>query len=149
MSAANPLRKPSRRSAYTLVEVIVALAVLLLGIVGILQFYPPSLRASSEAALKSRAALLAQEKVEELRRDSDQLGSLIRAIQISTAPTAPVPFPEDTRLAYQFFSRSLRLDNRDTFGDVEDDFGVARIIVRYNTEFRPSGEVLYELRFDR
>lgn len=150
MNAADfALRAPRRNSAYTLVEVLVAMAILLVGIVGIVQFFPPSLRASSEAALKGRAALLAQQKEEELRRDGDKLGSLIRAIQLSATPTAPIPFPEDQRLTYQFSSRSLWLGSVDHPGDVEDDLGVARIVVRYNTEFRPAGEVLYELRFDR
>ncbi|MCC7391014.1 prepilin-type N-terminal cleavage/methylation domain-containing protein [Candidatus Sumerlaeota bacterium] len=137
------------RGAYTLVEVIVALAILLIGVVGVLQFFPPSLRATREAALKNEAALLAQRKVEELRRDEDRLGTTVREIQLSSAPTVPVPFAEDTRLAYQYSSRSLLYDNVDLPGNPEDDFGVARIIVRYNTEFRPSAEVLYELRFDR
>ncbi|HMX62675.1 MAG TPA: hypothetical protein PKD58_06380, partial [Candidatus Sumerlaeota bacterium] len=113
------------------------------------QFFPPSLRATREAALKNEAALLAQRKVEELRRDEDRLGTTVREIQLSSAPTVPVPFAEDTRLAYQYSSRSLLYDNVDLPGNPEDDFGVARIIVRYNTEFRPSAEVLYELRFDR
>ncbi|MCC6546317.1 prepilin-type N-terminal cleavage/methylation domain-containing protein [Candidatus Sumerlaeota bacterium] len=137
------------RRGYTLAEVIVALAILLIGVVGVLQFFPVSLKATTEAALKSEAALLAQRKVEELRRDDDRLGTTVRTIQLSGAPTTPVPFPEDTRLAYQFSSRSLIYDNVDTVGTPEDDFGVARIVVRYNTEFRPSAEVLYELRFDR
>jgi type II secretory pathway pseudopilin PulG len=129
------------------VEVLVALAILVLGIVGILQFFPPSLRASSEASLRGRAVLLAQAKAEEIRRDSDRNGLLIDAIAGLPAASDPIPFPEDEHLVYQFSSRSLRVPDGDP-GDPEFAPGVARVVVSYNRDFRPSGDVLYELRFD-
>lgn len=138
-----------RRAGYSLIEVIVALAILVIGVVGVLKFFPPSLRASSEAALRGDAALLAQLKVEELRRDADKAGTLVTNIQALTTPTDPVVFPEEPRLAYQFSGRSTFSPTVDDPASVEDDFGVARVIVRYNREFRPSADVLVELRFDR
>jgi len=136
------------RGGFSLVEVVVAMAVLLIGVVGILQFLPPSLRASSEAALRGQAALLAQAKVEELRRDERQSGEMINSIRNLSEPTDLVVFPEDDRLAYQFHSRSIRYPE-DSASEVDDDFGVPRVIVRYNPTFRPSSDVLFELRFDR
>lgn len=138
---------PRRRAGYSMIEIVIAMAILLVGVVSILQFFPPTLRASSEAAMRGRAALLAQRKVEELRRDDNKTYDLIAAIRNLSAPTDLVPFAEDDRLAYQFHSRSL-LSDTDTPDSVEDDFNVARVIVRYNPAFRPDGRVLVELRFD-
>lgn len=148
-----------------MVEVIVALAVLLIGVVGVLQFFPPSLRASSEAALRGKAALLAQQKAEELRRDATNSGfavpDAVDQILALGAPTEPIAFPEDDRLVYQFYNRSLLYDpsGPDDPSTPDDDFPAARVIVRYNHEFRPqdplwpqdvhpAGAILFELRFD-
>lgn len=135
------------RAGYSLVEVLVAMAILIFGIVGILQFFPPTLRASSEAALRGQAALLAQRKMEEIRRDDNQAFEIISAIRALEEPTDLVVFPEDDRLAYQFHSRSLLADD-EASGNPEDLPGIPRVIVRYNPDFRPSGDILIELRFD-
>ncbi len=142
------LRAASRRGGYSLLEVIIAMAVLLAGVVGVMQLFPPTLDAANRASLTSKAALLAQQKAEEIRRDRDQQASIITEIENLTAPTTLTPFPNDDRLAYQYHSRSV-LDPVDDPGDPRDDFGVARVIVRYNPAFRPSDEVLFEMRFDR
>ncbi|MCC5875225.1 MAG: prepilin-type N-terminal cleavage/methylation domain-containing protein [Candidatus Sumerlaeia bacterium] len=136
-----------RHRGYSMVEVIVAIAILVIGIVGVLQFFPPSLRASSEAALRGHAALLAQRKMEEIRRDDNQSFDLINSIRTLEEPTEPIPFPEDDRLVYQFHSRSLLADD-EMSGNVEDMPGTPRVIVRYNTQYRTSGDILVELRFD-
>lgn len=146
MRASNFRFRGHRRLGYSLLEVLVALAILLIGVVGILQFFPPSLRASNEASLKGRAALLAQSKAEEIRRDTDKAGVLIDTIAGLSAPTDPIPFLEDPSLAYRFFSESLRVPDGDP-NDPEFAPGVARVIVGYNGEFRPDEKVLYELRF--
>jgi prepilin-type N-terminal cleavage/methylation domain-containing protein len=149
MSGNKLFRRGSGRRAYSLMEVIVALAILVIGIVGVLRFFPPSLRAASEASLRGKATLLAQMKVEELRRDADQNGSLVNSIKTLSQPTDPVPFPQDNRLVYQYSSRSFFSPTEDLPGNPDDDFGVARVVVRYNKEFRPAEDVLVELRFDR
>lgn len=145
-NAAN--RHRNRRRGFTFTETLIALVVLLVGLVALMQVFPPTLRANSEAALKAKAALLAQMKAEEIRRDDNQLGSLVQEIALRTTPSAPVPFAQDNRLAYCYSGRSILRPN-DTIGSAEDDWGVARIIVRYNVDFRPDGKVLYELRFGR
>ena len=136
-------RRGSR--GYSLLEVIVAVGIFAIGIIGILQFFPPALRASSEASLRGAAALLAQQKAEEIRRDDDQAGSLIEAITFLEEPTGPVTAPFDDRLVYQFHSRSLLSDEPPPPPGTP---GVPHAIIRYNPEFRPSADVLYELRFD-
>jgi type II secretory pathway pseudopilin PulG len=131
----------------SLIEVLVGMAILLAGIISILNMFPVSMRASNDAAMLTRAAVLAQQKTEEIRRDSDNQRTLINKIRLLTAPTTPVEFPEDTRLAYSFCGLSL-LDTVDDPDDPRDDVGVARIIVQYSTRFRKDGRVIYELRFD-
>ncbi|MBI1292129.1 prepilin-type N-terminal cleavage/methylation domain-containing protein [bacterium] len=136
-----------QRRGFSLVEVLVAMAILIIGIVGILQLFPATLRASADSSARAQATLLAQTKVAELRRDDTTAADTIEAIRTLTLPTDPVAFPEDSRFAYQFASKSL-LEPNDLPTSVEDDWDVPRVIVRYNTAFRPKGEILYELRFE-
>lgn len=141
------MTRRARVRGVSLVEVLVGMAILLAGIISILNMFPVSLRVGNEAAMLSRAALLAQIKAEEIRRDSDLNRTLINKIRITNTPTPPLPFPQDSRLSYSFCGVSL-LDDIDDPGDPRDDVGVARIIVRYSAEFRPDQRVIYELRFD-
>lgn len=146
MSASNrrspgTLLRSHHRRGYSLVEVVVAVMILLIGIVGVVEFIPPSLRAASESTLRGRAALLAQERLEELRRDANQSDDVFTAMHALPGPTAPLVFAQDSRMAYQFSPRSL-LDGTDTTTDLY-------VVVRYAADFRPSAEILYELRFDR
>ena len=129
-----------------MVEVLIAMAVMLVGVVGILQLFPPTLRAASEASLRGHAVLLAQRKAEEIRRDDGRNFSFVRSIRELSGPTELVPFPEDDRLAYQFSSTSLLSEGNPA--DPRDDVFVPRIIVRYNPAFRPSADILIELRFE-
>lgn len=140
------LRRP--RAAYTLVEVLVALVVLLVGIIAIVQLFPVSLQGNREAELRGAAALLAQQKVDELRRDRDSLDIVLAEVRARTTPTPPIPWSLDDRLAYAYSGVS-ELSPDDTPADPTDDHGVARVIVSLNKAFDPSGRVLYELRFDR
>lgn len=133
------------RRGYSLVEVIVAVAIFAIGVIGILQFFPQSLRVSSEAALRGQAALIAQQKAEEIRRDDNQAGDLVEAISFLEEPTDPIPYPFDDRLTYQFHSRPILTDDPPPLPGTQ---GVPHVIVRYNPEFRPPGDVLFELRFD-
>lgn len=136
-----------RRQGFSLVEVTVAIAILMIGIVGIVKLFPPSLKTSSEAAVRGRAVLLAQAKLAELRRDNDKNNSFTQAVLGLATPTTPVPFAADDRLAYQYSPTSEIAPDGDP-NDPAFDPGVARIIIRYNSAYRPSGDVVYELRFD-
>ncbi len=131
---------------YSLVEVLVSMAILLAGLLAILNFFPQSFRANADAAIKAKASLYAQTKAEEIRRDWTQTDLLIGLVRNLGAPTAPIVFPEDTRLSYSFCGVSL-IDPIDTPGDPRDDYGVARVIIRYAASYRPSEDIIYELRF--
>lgn len=135
------------KRGYSLIEVLVSVAIMLAGILSIIGFFPLGLQAQHRAADVSQAALLAQWKAEEIRRDNDQADRLIEAVRNRTTPTDIVTFPSDGRFAYAFSGISM-IDPRDDPDDPRDDHGVPRIIVMYSEEYRGENEVLYELRFD-
>jgi prepilin-type N-terminal cleavage/methylation domain-containing protein len=138
----------SRHKGYSLIEVLVSVAILLTGILSIVNLFPMSLRAQHRAADVSRAAFLAQLKAEEIRRDNDRSGNLMNAIRSLTSPTEILTFPCDTRFSYCFCGVSL-IDPRDDPDDPRDDYNIPRVIVMYSKEYRGKNEILYELRFDQ
>ena len=133
---------------WSLIEVLVSVAVLLAGVVAIAMYFPISIGAKADAGYLAKAALLAQAKAQEVRRDDDAASTQISDIKASVTPTAPLAFPDEPNLSYQFCGTSL-IDPFDDPGDPRDDAGVARVIVRFSADFRPSQKVIYELRFDR
>ncbi len=138
----------SRRRAYSLLEVLVSVAILLAGILSIVNLFPMSLRAQHRAADVSHAAFLAQLKAEEIRRDDDRLNSMMNAIRGLRAPTEILTFPNDSRFAYCFCGISL-IDPRDDADDPRDDYNVPRVIIMYSKEYKGENEILYEMRFDQ
>jgi len=59
--------QPRAQSAFSLVEVVVSIAVLSVGLVGAIQVFPVGLRASQRAELVSRATIAAQRTIESLK----------------------------------------------------------------------------------
>lgn len=151
----NRFRRPVR--GYSLVEILAAMAIFLVGIVGILNFFPNILEGENEALLVTAATLEAQQKIMEIRRDdaSSPAGvSLTDAIRARTTPTEPIIFARDPRLAYAFNGLSL-LDPVDDADDPGDDAGVARVIIIKVEQARvppasqaDSWNILAEMRFD-
>jgi prepilin-type N-terminal cleavage/methylation domain-containing protein len=137
-----------QRRGYSLIEVLVSLAILLGGVVAIIFLIPNALKASSDAAFLTEATLLAQMKAEEIRRDDDAYssGTLMRTISMRTTETTPVPFPQNPNLAYSFIGNTVMYSSVPT-GDPRGEAGVPRVIVRYANSYRSSQEVVYELRF--
>jgi len=129
----------SSRRGGSIVETLVGVLIFLIGVVAILRYYPLNMRANQDAADIGAAALLAQMKAEEIRRDNDQASNLMNAIRALATPTTPAPFAQDSRLAYSFCGLSLV--------DATKDPGTPRVIVRYARDFRPSEDILIELRF--
>ena len=143
LSAAN-----TAEDGWSLIEVLVSLGVLLAGIVGIALYFPSTMETRAEAGYIAEAIMLANRKAQEARRDNDSAGRLINAIKAQGSPTVPIRFPEQPNLTYQFQNFSA-VDTIDDPGDPRDDIGVARVVIRYATEFRPTADFLYELRFDQ
>jgi len=132
---------------YSLLEVVVALGMLLFGIVAILAYLPNALQAQDRAKLLSEAVMLAQRKSEEIRRDDDRSRTLLNTIRNLTEPTAAMVCPDFPNLAYRFSGVSL-LYGEEKPGDPRTYRGIARVIIEFAPDSRPSGNVLYEVRFD-
>ena len=132
---------------WSIIEVLVSLAVFLFGVASIAMYFPYAITAKADAAYKAKAVFLAQRKAHEIRRDNTPANPLVEQIQQLTNPTDPVSFADEPNLAYQLNGVSL-IDPSDDPDDPRDDRGVARVIVRYAGDFRSSQDILYELRFD-
>lgn len=136
------------RHGYSLIEVLVSLAILLGGVIAIIFLIPNSLKASNDAAFLTEATLLAQMKAEEIRRDDDGYtsGTLMKTISLRTTETTPVPFPQNPKLQYSFIGNTVIYTSVPP-GDPRGEAGVPRVIVRYAPSYRSSEDVVYELRF--
>ena len=55
------------RKGFSLLELIIAIAVLAIGLVGVLQIFPIGLKASQRAGMMTKAAFLAQNKIEDVK----------------------------------------------------------------------------------
>ena len=60
-------RATSDKDGFSLLELIIAIAVLAIGLVGVLQIFPVGLRASYRSGMITKAAFLAQNKIEEVK----------------------------------------------------------------------------------
>ena len=139
-----------RRRAFSLVEVLAAVAIFVMGVLAILLYFPNILRANNEATLMTQAALLAQEKVMEIRRDNNSVPgplTMVEIIRARTEPTQPVLAPRNPFIAYAFSGVSVL--------DPAVNPGVARVIVLRIEQGRiptpaesARWDVLTEVRFD-
>ena len=143
----------SFRRGFSMLEVVVSMAILLAGIAAIATFFPMSVRHNQRAVDVSTAAYVAQMKAEEIRRDDSANHRLVREIRQLTDPTKPVTFPLDSRFAYSFCGRSMIDDATETGGGASGS-GIARVIIIYSPEFKPRPDlfspkenILFELRF--
>ena len=56
-----------KNRGFSLLELIIAIAVLAVGLVGVLQIFPIGLRASQRAGMMTKASFLAQNKIEDIK----------------------------------------------------------------------------------
>ena len=77
------------KSAFTLIEITIALLVLTVGLLGILALFPVGLDASGMAAMTTKATFLAQEDIEEAKR----LG-YGNVVEIDPKQPAPAPYAQ-------------------------------------------------------
>lgn len=137
-----------RAGGFTLIEVLVGLAILVAGILAVAAVFPYTFKAQREAEVLTIGVSLAQMKAEEIRRDDSRDGKLVQAIRQMSEPSAPLVFPHEPRLSYSFCGKSLLYQaNSNEPGDQRGASGVARVIIRYAPNYRPSQDVVYELRF--
>lgn len=54
--------------AFTILEVVIALAILIIGLVGILSLFPVGFNASRRASMLTKATIYAQQKMEDIKR---------------------------------------------------------------------------------
>jgi type II secretory pathway pseudopilin PulG len=145
------------RQAFTLLEVLIGMAILLTGVVGVIALFPTVTRSNEIAELRSIGATLALMKIEEIRRDNDENDKLINSIKNLSSPTPPIPFPSEPRLSYSFSSTTVLYVNRDSSGNIvddpldpRDDPGIARVIVQISPQYRPGkAQILDEYMFDQ
>ncbi len=91
---------------FSLVELVIAMAILSVGIVGAMRVFPVGLRASQHAEMSSRAAFAAQRTIESLKLTpwdelkDGQASVQDQGFQITTriAPEQPVGLADPTRL---------------------------------------------------
>ncbi|MDP2920986.1 MAG: type II secretion system protein [Candidatus Omnitrophota bacterium] len=57
----------NNKKGFSLLELVIAIAVLAIGLVGVLQIFPIGLRASQRAGMMTKAAFLAQNKIEDVK----------------------------------------------------------------------------------
>ncbi len=137
-----------QRRGYSLLEVLVSLAILLGGVIAIIFLIPNALKASNDAAFLTEATLLAQMKAEEIRRDDNAYtsGTLMKTISMRDTETARTPFPQNPNLSYSFIGNTVMYSSVPAT-DPRGEAGVPRVIVRYAPSYRSTEEVVYELRF--
>ena len=83
-----------RTKAFTLIEVVLALAVLVFGLYGVLDLFFHSHRTANRSHLQTQAFFVAQQRVEELKSVGyDALRSYLT--QPSVSPSEPILYPEE------------------------------------------------------
>ena len=72
------------RRGFSLLELIIAIGVLAIGLVGVLRIFPVGLRASQRSGMLTKAAFLAKNKIEEVKMmDFDEVSALPPKIPLS------------------------------------------------------------------
>ncbi len=138
-------KKPNcPRRGYTLMEVLVSMAILLTGILAIAGFFPRALDNNTRSADLSIAAFIAQSKAEMIRLSNEEFAGLPSSAidYLADLPTMtdPVVYGLDPRFSYRFSGETFLYAN-----DPSVTTGVARVIIVYTDE---PDTPIYELAFE-
>ena len=113
-----------RRRGFTFLELLVALSLFAVGLIGILQIFPLNRRFLAQSAMTTQAAFLAQEGMEELRSlpySSLTVGTYQPLTQVSTVSGDPA----------SLFSREVTVELvDDNYGTSNADVGLKVVNVR-------------------
>ena len=89
MNTPTTLQRPGRISGFTLMEVLVALVILSIGLLGLAGLQAASLRYNHSSYLRSQATLLAYDIVDRMRANRQEALNGTYAIGLGTLPAAP------------------------------------------------------------
>ena len=84
-----PIKRSGRANGFTLLEVLVALVVLSIGLLGLAGLQVASLRYNHSAYLRSQATLLAYDILDRMRANRQEALSGAYTISLGTLPSAP------------------------------------------------------------
>lgn len=80
----NLINSQRHKRGFSLLELIIAIGVLAIGLVGVLQIFPVGLRASRHSGMITKAAFLAQNKMEEIKmQDFEEIADFSPEIPLS------------------------------------------------------------------
>ena len=103
-------RFPHEERGFSLLELIIAVGVLAIGLVGVLQIFPVGLRASKRAGTITRAAFLAQNKMEEVKMAGfDAITELPTRIPLSGS---------ESDFEWEIFIEEVELDGLESSDDM-------------------------------
>ena len=96
-----------KNKSFSLLEILIALAILVIGVAAVINLFPIGLRASKRTADFSSAAILAQEKMAEVMYlGYDSIGEIYR---INTGDKVTFPSPDD-QYGYRIYSDIIMID---------------------------------------
>ncbi|MDP8230294.1 MAG: prepilin-type N-terminal cleavage/methylation domain-containing protein [Candidatus Gorgyraea atricola] len=99
------------RKGFSLLELIIAVGVLAIGLVGVLQIFPVGLRASYRAGMITKASFIAQNKMEEVKMSGfDAISALPPKIPLSG---------EDDDFKWEIFIDDVDLDGVESSDDIQ------------------------------
>ncbi len=98
------------KKGFSLLELIIAVGVLAIGLVGVLQIFPVGLRASYRAGMITKASFIAQNKMEEVKMSGfDAISALPPKIPLSG---------EDDDFKWEIFIDDVDLDGLESSDDI-------------------------------
>jgi uncharacterized protein (TIGR02598 family) len=87
-----------RKNGFTLLEIVIALAILAIGLVGILSLFPVGFEASRRASMLTEATIHAQQKMEEFKQEGYDY---LNTTYTGNTPSGYTDFGDNSGLEWQ------------------------------------------------